>query len=93
LNDFIEHLDIPRLTDEERDRVEGTITRQECKLALDTFQANKTPGEDGFKVEFYKYFVGLLGEDLVATFHACRVPSTAGTGCSVIGFARSTTMK
>jgi len=70
LNDFIEHLDLPRHTDEERDRVEGPITRQECKLALDIFQANKTPGEDGFTVEFYKYFVGLLGEDLVASYNA-----------------------
>ena len=70
LNDFIEHLDIPKLTDEERDRIEGPITLQECKLALDTFQANKSPGEDGFTIEFYKYFVGLLGEDLVACFNA-----------------------
>ena len=70
LNDFIEHLDIPKLTDEERDRMEGPITLQECKIALDTFQTNKTPGEDGFTVEFYKYFIGLLGEDLVASFNA-----------------------
>jgi len=46
LNDFIEHLDIPKLTDEERDRMEGLITLKECKIALDIFQANKTPGED-----------------------------------------------
>ena len=70
MNYFIEHLDIPKLTDEERDRIEGPITLQECKLVLDTFQANKSPGEDGFTVEFYKYFVGLLGADLVASFNA-----------------------
>ena len=34
LNDFIEHLNIPKLTDEERDRIEGPITLQKCKLAL-----------------------------------------------------------
>ena len=71
MNDFIEHLNVPKLTDEERDRVEGPLALQECKLALDTFQANKTPGEDGFTVEFNKYFVGLLlGEDLVVSFNA-----------------------
>ena len=70
LNHFIEQLDIPKLMDEERDRIEGPITLEECKIALDTFQANKTPGEDGFTVEFYKYFIGLLGEDLVASFNA-----------------------
>ena len=70
MNDFIEHLDIPKLTDEERDRMEGPITLQECKIVLDTFQTNKSPGEDGFTVEFYKYFIGLLGEDLVTSFNA-----------------------
>lgn len=69
LNDFIEDLHIPKLTDEQRYRIEGPITLQDCKLALDTFQANKTPGEDGFTVEFNKYFVGLLGKDLVASFN------------------------
>ena len=70
INDFIEHLEIPKLTDEERDSIEGPITLMECKTVLDIFQANKTPGEDGFTVEFFKFFIELLGEDMVASFNA-----------------------
>ena len=62
INDFIEHLEIPKLTDEERDSIEGPITLMECKTVLDTFQANKTPEEDGFTVEFYQFFIELLGD-------------------------------
>ena len=28
---------------------------EECKKALDAFQNNKAPGEDGFTVEFYTF--------------------------------------
>ena len=70
INDFIDHLEIPKLTDEERDSIEGPITLIECKAVIDTFQANKTPGEDGFTVEFYNFFIDLLGVDLVASFNA-----------------------
>ena len=70
INDFIEHLEIPKLTDEARDSIEGPITLMECKTVLDIFQANKTSGEDGFTVEFYKFFIELLGEDMVTSFNA-----------------------
>ena len=37
---------------------------------LDTFESDKTPGEDGFTVEFYKPFFDLIGQDLVASLNA-----------------------
>ena len=36
---------------------------------LDSFQNDKSPGEDGFTVEFYKLFYDLLGKDLLASFN------------------------
>ena len=53
VDEFIEHLKIPKLTDEDRDRMEGPLSNEECKKALETFLNNKAPGEDGFTVEFY----------------------------------------
>ena len=42
-----------------------------AKKALDTFQNNKAPGEDGFTIEFYTFFFfDQLGHDLVASFNA-----------------------
>ena len=36
--------------------MEGPLSYEECKKALDTFQNNKAPGEDGFTVEFHTFF-------------------------------------
>ena len=49
--------------------MEGPLSYEEYKKALETFQNNKAPGEDGFTVEFYKFFFDLLGHDLVASFN------------------------
>ena len=55
-NEFIQHLTIPRLSNEDRDSLEGPLTYEECKKVLDSFKNDKSPGEDGFTVEFYIYF-------------------------------------
>ena len=41
----------------------------ECKQVLKTFKNDKSPGEDGFTVEFYKFFFELLGHNLVENFN------------------------
>ena len=66
---FARNLEIPTLRDEERDNLEGPLTYDECRKALETFQNDKAPGEDGFTIEFYKCFFDLLGNDLLASFN------------------------
>ena len=66
---YIQDLSLPRLSDEERDNMEGPLTYEECKKVLETFQNDKSPGEHGFTVEFYKFFFELLGHDLIASFN------------------------
>ena len=63
--EFIHSLEIPRLSNEDRDSLEGPLTYEECKIVLDSFQNDKSPGVDGFTVEFYKFFYDLLGNDLL----------------------------
>ena len=70
---FILDLKIPKLSDEDRDSLEGPFTYDECKKVLETFQADKAPGEDGFTAEFYEYFIELLGKDLIASFNEAQV--------------------
>ena len=67
---FMEPLTISKLTIEDREEMEGPLTLEECRRALGTFEGDKTPGEDGFTVEFYKTFFDLIGQDLVASFNA-----------------------
>ena len=57
---------IPQLSDEEREELEGGLTYEECKKVLETFENGKSPGVDGFTVEFYKCFFDLVGRDLLA---------------------------
>ena len=42
---------------------------EEYKKVLDSFQNDKSPGVDGFTVEFYKFFYDLLGNDLLASLN------------------------
>ena len=46
--------------------VEGPLSYEECKNVLESFQNDKSPGEDEFTVEFYKLFYDLLSENLLA---------------------------
>ena len=65
-DEFTQHLQIPKLSDEDRDNLEGPLNYEECKNVLESFQNDKSPGEDGFTVEFYKLFYDLLSENLLA---------------------------
>ena len=65
---FIQELRLPELC-EERDELEGPSTYDECKQVLETFQNDKSPGEDGFTVELYNLLFELLGHNLVESFN------------------------
>ena len=69
-NDFVCDLLTPKLPDEESEEQEGYITIEECAKVLKTFPAGKTPGDDGFTVEFYNCFFDLVIRDLVNSFNA-----------------------
>ena len=49
---FTESMEIPKLHDADRDVLDGPLTYEECKKSLETFGNGKSPGEDGFTVEF-----------------------------------------
>lgn len=55
-SNFLNNLDVPRLSDNEAMECEGAITETECSKILSDFKLNKTPGSDGFQVEFYNLF-------------------------------------
>ena len=68
-NDFVRDLQTVKLTDEEREDIEGYITIEECSKVLKTFPAGKSPGDDGFTAEFYNCFFDLVSSDLVNSFN------------------------
>ena len=64
-DEFIEDIEIPKLDNEEKNKLEGLFTLEECKKVLETFEDNKSPGEDGLTAEFYKHFFDLVRTDLI----------------------------
>ena len=68
-NQFAKDVVIPRLTNEEQIEMENDLTMEEIKKVLKLFQRNKTPGEDGFPVEFYEAFLDLLGGNLLDCYN------------------------
>lgn len=56
---------VPTLSEELRAICEEKITYNECFSVLQSFQKNKTPGNDGLTVEFYSAFWPLIGKYLV----------------------------
>ena len=66
LSSFLDDLSgVPTLSEELRSICEGKITYNECFSVLQSFQKNKTPGNDGLTVEFYSAFWPLIGKYLV----------------------------
>ena len=51
---FLNDLNIPILTEEQKQACERKILLEECELILETFSINKAPGNDGNPIEFYK---------------------------------------
>jgi hypothetical protein len=56
---------IPRLSTLEADKLEGIITLEEASKALKNMKNGKSPGSDGFSVEFFKFFWRQLGAFVV----------------------------
>jgi len=71
-NLFIRNLIFPKLSNEDRKEIEGPLTLDECKRVLGLSQESKSPGEDGFTVEFYKYFFDSVGGYLLESLNAAH---------------------
>jgi len=67
---YIEHLDIPCLSQEDSKKLDGLVTYTECKESLASFDSGKSPGKDGFTVEFYLKFFDPIRNDLVESLNA-----------------------
>jgi exonuclease III len=61
--------DIPKVSIEEAQLCEGRITVGECMNAITTTPNGKSPGPDGYPVEFYKMFWNQIGSVLVKSFN------------------------
>ena len=66
---FTSDLSLLKISDDEREALEGVLSFDECKEALESLNDNTSPGEDGFTIEFFKYFFNVIGSELVESFN------------------------
>jgi exonuclease III len=70
IKQYLETIQIPNLTEDEKVQCEGLLTVQECQETIKTFTKNKTPGNDGLPIEFYLKFWPIFGQAMVDAFNA-----------------------
>ena len=56
LENYIELAELPKLSEDQKLLCDNPTALHECKTALYHLRTNKSPGLDGFSVEFYKAF-------------------------------------
>ena len=52
-DEFFNSINLPSLSDSNKETCEAPITLDECKKAIDGLALDKTPGSDGFNLNFY----------------------------------------
>jgi hypothetical protein len=66
---YLSQIQVPKLSEEDQLSCEGDIRFEECVKALKSFKNNKTPGNDGLTIEFYRTFWPIIGKICVASFN------------------------
>ena len=56
MDKFLEKYNFPKLNQEEIENINRPITSTEIEIVIRNLPANKSPGPDGFTVEFYQKF-------------------------------------
>ena len=56
MDKFLEKYHLPRLNQDEIERMSGPITTTEIETVIKKLPTNKSPGPDGFTVQFYQTF-------------------------------------
>lgn len=68
---FLDSESIPKLSAVMQQLCEGKLSMAECYNVLSTFQNNKTPGNGGLAIEFYRTFWTVQGQMLVKSINYC----------------------
>ena len=66
---LFDKIDIPRLSDEEKQFLENPITKQEIFDVIKSMKLNKTPGFDGLPIEFYVVFWPDINDLLLQSYN------------------------
>lgn len=78
-NTFFKDLCIPKINNKQKELLEAPITLLEIKTAINSLQSGKSPGPDGYPVEFFKIMNDKISPYLLkainTSFHASKLPN------------------
>lgn len=66
---FFQNLDLPRVPPDDNQTLDTPLTLPEIKEAISSMSSGKSPGPDGYPVEFYKRFSNQLAPLLLEMFN------------------------
>ncbi len=85
MDNFLNGLNIPTLSTDNKMKLEEPITKEEIAAAILCLQSGKSPGPDGFPAEFFKAFSPLLTSHLSAvlsdSFKQGNLPTSFYEAC------------
>ena len=67
--EYLHSLNIPKLSEAERNSCEGLLTKTECWEALSVTKNSKSPGNDGLSKEFYMCFLNEICNQLITALN------------------------
>ena len=70
-NEFLNSLNTPRLSKEQKQSCEEEISVEEITAILNSFENNKSPGNDGIPIEFYKSCWELISDPFMECVREC----------------------
>ncbi len=74
---FLDRLELPALSDDNKETLEDTITKKEVTEARNLFASEKSSGHEGFHIEFFKAFHPTLIDPMFTMFdYAIEMGST-----------------
>lgn len=53
MDQFLENLNLPKVTEEQNEALTAEITDEEINKAISNLKANKSPGADAYTAEWY----------------------------------------
>lgn len=80
LTDFFSNINLPKLTPDQVEVLDNPITENEIRTAISGMKSGKSPGLDGFPVEYYKQYIDILAPLLQEVYNEAfklgSLPST-----------------
>ena len=67
---FLDGIDVPRLSDEQKTSIEGAVTEEELTRALKRMKSGSSPGLDGITTAFIKFFWCKVKDMVLNSFNA-----------------------